>query len=119
MVLNTHLKEYVVGHLLPRVRMPAQYMGGERGAVCKDHREVRGTLCFAFPDTYVLGMSHHGLQVLYTLMNERPDWACERAFMPWTDMEAELHAASAPQSQGDRAACGRRHAAGCPRDRAS
>ena len=76
--------------------MPAQYIGGELGAVCKDHREVRGTLCFAFPDTYVLGMSHHGLQVLYTLMNERGDWACERAFMPWTDMEAELHAASVP-----------------------
>ena len=33
-------------------------------------------------------MSHHGLQVLYTLMNDRADWACERAFAPWPDMEA-------------------------------
>ena len=33
-------------------------------------------------------MSHHGLQVLYTLMNDRDDWACERAFTPWPDMEA-------------------------------
>ena len=27
-------------------------------------------------------MSHHGLQVLYTLMNADPQWACERAFTP-------------------------------------
>ena len=33
-------------------------------------------------------MSHHGLQVLYSLMNVRGDWACERAFTPWVDMEA-------------------------------
>ena len=32
-------------------------------------------------------MSHHGLQVLYALMNRRDDWACERAFAPWPDME--------------------------------
>ncbi len=27
-------------------------------------------------------MSHHGLQVLYTLMNLRDDWVCERSFTP-------------------------------------
>ena len=25
-------------------------------------------------------MSHHGFQVLYTIMNNDPQWACERAF---------------------------------------
>ncbi len=45
----------------------------------KDHRTVRGQLCLAFPDTYTIGMSHHGLQVLYSLMNARDDWVCERA----------------------------------------
>jgi radical SAM family uncharacterized protein len=35
-------------------------------------------------------MSHHGLQVLYTLMNNDPQWACERAFTPWVDFEALL-----------------------------
>src|SRR5438874_6500447 len=39
---------------------------------------------------YALGMSHHGLQVLYSIMNEDPQWACERAFTPWLDFEAEL-----------------------------
>src|SRR5436190_4561723 len=56
----------------------------------KDPRTVRGTLCLAFPDTYTLGMSHHGLQVLYSTMNRDPQWACERAFTPWVDMERLL-----------------------------
>src|SRR4051794_3955342 len=47
-------------------------------------------MCLAFPDAYTLGSSHHGLQVLYTLMNADPQWACERAFTPWLDFEAEL-----------------------------
>jgi len=74
--------------VLPRVKSPAQYIGGELNAVAKDHRKVRGKLCLAFPDAYTLGMSHHGLQVLYTILNNDPQWAC--AFCPWLDFEAEL-----------------------------
>jgi len=85
-----------IAAILPRVKQPAQYIGGELHAVAKDHRSVRGTLCLAFPDTYTIGMSHHGLQVLYSLMNARDDWACERAFTPWVDMEEELRTASLP-----------------------
>src|SRR5438552_13758274 len=88
-MINTSLKQ-AVHRLLPRVQMPAQYIGGELNSVVKDHRQVRGKLCLAFPDTYSLGTSHHGLQVLYTIMNDDPQWACERAFVPWTDFEAEL-----------------------------
>jgi radical SAM family uncharacterized protein len=88
-MLNTALKETVV-RLLPRVQTPAQYLGGELNSVVKDHRQVRGKLCLAFPDAYTLGMSHHGLQVLYTLMNNDPQWACERAFTPWIDFEQVL-----------------------------
>jgi radical SAM family uncharacterized protein len=88
-MLNKSLKEAVLP-LLPRVQTPAQYIGGELHAVVKDHRQVRGKLCLAFPDAYTLGMSHHGLQVLYTLMNNDPQWACERAFTPWVDFEALL-----------------------------
>lgn len=86
---NTGLKEAIL-RVVPRVQMPAQYIGGEINSVVKDHRQVRGKLCLAFPDTYSLGMSHHGLQVLYTIMNEDPQWACERAFTPWVDFEKEL-----------------------------
>jgi radical SAM family uncharacterized protein len=94
-MINTALKE-AIGRLLPRVRTPAQYIGGELHSVVKDHRQVRGKLCLAFPDTYTLGMSHHGLQVLYTIMNSDPQWACERAFTPWLDFEAELRRANLP-----------------------
>ena len=72
------------------MQTPAQYIGGEWNAVVKDHRAVRGTLCLAFPDAYSIGMSHHGLQVLYDVMNRRDDWACERAFTPLADMEQLL-----------------------------
>src|SRR5688572_21793946 len=88
-MLNTDLKDAVF-RVLPRVTTPAQYAGGELNAVPKDHRQVRGKLCLCFPDAYTIGMSHHGLQVLYTIMNNDPQWACERAFAPWVDFENEL-----------------------------
>src|SRR5204863_3196813 len=34
--------------------------------------------------------SHHGLQVLYTILNGDPQWACERVFTPWPDFEQLL-----------------------------
>ena len=90
-MLNRALKD-AVSRLLPRVQKPAQYIGGELNSVVKDHRRIRGKLCLSFADTYTLGMSHHGLQVLYSLLNADPQWACERAFTPWLDLERELMA---------------------------
>src|SRR5437762_2975982 len=87
--MSQSLKDAVLP-ILPRVQSPAQYTGGELNSVVKDHRSVRGKLCVAFPDAYTLGQSHHGLQVLYSIMNDDPQWACERAFTPWLDFEAEL-----------------------------
>ena len=86
-MINGDLKERIVRQVLPAVQTPAQYIGGELGAVRKDLGRVRGKLCLAFPDQYSIGMSHHGLQVLYALMNGRDDWACERVFAPMRDME--------------------------------
>jgi radical SAM family uncharacterized protein len=88
-MINHSLKTAVT-RLLSRVDTPARYIGGELNSVVKDHSQVRGKLVLAFPDTYTLGMSHHGLQVLYTIMNNDPRWACERAFTPWIDFEKEL-----------------------------
>src|SRR5262249_11193459 len=92
---NGLLKE-TVRRFLPGVQMPAQYIGGELHSVVKDHRQVRGKLCLAFPDLYTLGMSHHGLQVLYTIMNNDPQWACERVFAPWPDFEQLLRRQQLP-----------------------
>src|SRR5262245_55680388 len=88
-MLNRSLKEAILP-ILPRVQMPGQYIGGELHSVVKDHRQVRGKLCLTFPDTYPLGMSHHGLQILYSIMNDDPRWACERAFTPDRDFETLL-----------------------------
>ncbi|WP_020473221.1 TIGR03960 family B12-binding radical SAM protein [Zavarzinella formosa] len=94
-MLNVDLKEAVF-RLLPQVGTPAQYIGGELNSIVKDHRQVRGKLCLAFPDTYQLGMSHHGMQVLYSIMNSDPQWACERAFTPWVDWEPRLRSHKLP-----------------------
>ncbi|MCO6458971.1 MAG: TIGR03960 family B12-binding radical SAM protein [Pirellulaceae bacterium] len=95
-MINERLRQHLASHVLPRVQTPAQYLGGELNMVRKDHRQVRGKLCLAFPDTYTIGMSHHGLQLLYSLMNAREDWVCERAFTPWLDMEQLLRDAGLP-----------------------
>jgi radical SAM family uncharacterized protein len=94
-MLNAELKNFVVSRILPNIQTPAQYLGGELNSIVKDHRNVEGKICLAFPDTYSLGMSHHGLQVLYTLMNER-GWACERCFTPLPDFEAALKTHGVP-----------------------
>lgn len=95
-MINRSLRDYLERYILPHVQTPAQYIGGERNIIVKDHREVQGRLCLAFPDAYTIGMSHHGLQVLYSLMNRREDWAAERVFCPWPDMEGELRKHSKP-----------------------
>lgn len=90
--MNHHstMKQILERHVLAKVKMPGQYVGGERNIVVKDPSQVSGRVCLCFPDAYTIGMSHHGLQVLYSLMNARDDWAAERCFTPWPDMEQQL-----------------------------
>jgi radical SAM family uncharacterized protein len=95
-MVNEGLKSEIVDRILPQVQTPAQYIGGEWNAVVKDHRSLRGKVCLAFPDLYSIGMSHHGLQVLYDVVTRRADWACERAFAPMEDMERLLREAGLP-----------------------
>jgi len=39
-------------------------------------------ICLVFPNTYHVGMSNLGFQLLYRLLNSLPDCVCERAFLP-------------------------------------
>jgi radical SAM family uncharacterized protein/radical SAM-linked protein len=73
--------------LIALVSQPSRYLGGEVNAVTKDLSRVNLTVCLAFPDVYEVGMSHLGLQILYHLLNARPDIAAERAYAPGLDME--------------------------------
>jgi radical SAM family uncharacterized protein/radical SAM-linked protein len=82
--------------LLPRVEKPGRYVGLERNVTRKDLSHAEVTLALAFPDVYEIGMSHTGLKILYELVNRRPDFACERVYAPWTDLEAKMREAGLP-----------------------
>ena len=43
-----------------------------------------------YPGAYSLGMSSLGLQVIYSLLNQRGDTSCERAFLPEPQMVRQL-----------------------------
>lgn len=79
-----------VERLLPHVQKPARYTGGELNSVVKDANKVKLRYAFCFPDSYEIGMSHLGMKILYSLVNERDDAWCERVFAPWVDMEEEM-----------------------------
>jgi len=49
-----------------------------------------------YPDTYEIGLPNQGLQILYEILNERPDAAAERSYAPWVDMEASMRTAGVP-----------------------
>ncbi|WP_277300549.1 TIGR03960 family B12-binding radical SAM protein [Veillonella montpellierensis] len=81
---------------LQHVEKPARYTGGEWNSIVKDHRQVDVTMALAFPDVYEVAMSHLGIKILYSLINERTDACAERVFAPWHDMEAEMRNRSIP-----------------------
>ena len=94
--MNLSLKNRILDHVLPRVETPGQYVGGERNQIVKDPASVDLRVALAFPDTYAVGMSHLGLQILYNMLNRRDDVAAERVFAPWIDMEDELRRRALP-----------------------
>lgn len=73
--------------ILKRVEKPARYIGGEVNMVRKDPADVSVRIGFAFPDTYEIGMSYLGLQILYHILNKDEQVYCERVFAPAKDME--------------------------------
>lgn len=77
-----------VEKLLKKVQKPARYTGGELNSVVKNKEDVKLRYAFCFPDNYEIGMSHLGMKILYSVVNERQDAWCERVFAPWDDMEA-------------------------------
>jgi len=74
--------------ILPTVRKPGRYTGGELNQVVKDWQEIETRVALVFPDIYDLGMSNLGLAILYEIINQRGDALAERVYSPWTDMEA-------------------------------
>lgn len=80
------LKDKIEKFLLS-VQKPSRYIGGEVGSIVKNKDNTDVGFAFCFPDTYDIGMSHLGMKILYSLINSRENFRCERVFAPWTDFE--------------------------------
>ncbi|MDK9709330.1 MAG: TIGR03960 family B12-binding radical SAM protein [Desulforhopalus sp.] len=69
---------------------PGRYLGHEYNSVQKDWDSISVRFALVFPDLYEIGMSHHGLQILYHILNSREDFLAERCYCPDTDIERLL-----------------------------
>lgn len=82
--------------LLLKVEKPARYIGGEPYSIKKDIDGQFNRFAFCFPDTYEIGMSYLGLQILYHLLNKTEHTYCERVFAPARDMEKAMREENVP-----------------------
>ncbi len=73
--------------ILLKVEKPARYIGNEVNSVVKDKAAVAVRFAMCFPDVYEIGMSHLGIQILYSLFNSWEDVWCERVYSPWVDLD--------------------------------
>jgi radical SAM family uncharacterized protein len=92
------LAQRVSDELLPRVQAPAQYIGGEVNQLVRPGDWARAELrvVLGFPDTYTIGMSYLGMQILYWVANALPGVCAERVYAPWTDAEQLMRARRLP-----------------------
>ena len=49
-----------------------------------------------YPDAYEVGLPNQGIQILYEILNERPDALAERCYAVWPDLEALMREAGVP-----------------------
>lgn len=92
------LKTRVSQEILPFVTKPGQYIGQEINQLVgpDDWNQARVRVAVAFPDTYTIGMSHLGCQILYWLINHTDGCCAERVFCPWTDAEEVMRKKNIP-----------------------
>lgn len=82
--------------LLEKVEKPGRYVGGEFASEIPDPYKADLRVCFCFPDTYEIGMSNLGVKILAECFNKSGYVSCERSYMPWPDMAAQLKEHSLP-----------------------
>ena len=68
--------------LLAKVQKPARYIGCELGSLRPEHGAGKVAWLLTYPDTYEVGLPNQGLQILYEILNERPDAVAERTYAP-------------------------------------
>ena len=82
--------------VLGEVQKPARYIGCEDGMTVPDHHPGAVAWLLLYPDTYEIGLPNQGLQILYEILNERPDAVAERSYAPWTDLAEVLRREGLP-----------------------
>ncbi len=80
-------KLFLSHDILMSIDKPARYIGGEFNSVNKNKEDVDIRFCMCFPDVYEIGMSHLGIQILYSMFNSFEDTWCERVYSPWPDLD--------------------------------
>jgi radical SAM family uncharacterized protein len=65
------------------VEKPSQYVNSEWGVEKK--AKCKGRIALIYPDLYEIGFSNLGIHILYRLINDSPDWSCERSYLPRED----------------------------------
>ncbi len=90
------VKEDIDRRVLPFVRQPGRYIGGEVNQVKKDLGGCESRVALCFPDVYEIGMSYGGMAILYEILNGIDGVCCERVFAPWSDAEEILRKEGLP-----------------------
>jgi radical SAM superfamily enzyme YgiQ (UPF0313 family) len=70
------------------VQTVKKLLADEQGTIYKPHGD-RLQIALAFPNSYRVGMSNLGFQLVYRLFNAREDTVCERTFLPEPLEEAD------------------------------
>jgi len=81
------MENIIAEKILPNVLKPARYVGNELNSIHKDWDKTPLRVALAYPDTYEIGMSNLGIQILYHILNQQEGVLAERAFAPWPDLE--------------------------------
>jgi len=83
--------------LLPSVRKPIQYVGGELNSTVKDWHSCDVRWALMYPDAYEVGLPNQGVMILYEVLNEREGVLAERTYSVWPDLEALMRERGVPQ----------------------
>lgn len=80
----------ILEDILAQVHRPGRYIGQEWNVSRKSFDEAGIKFALCFPDLYEVGMSNLGIRIIYGLLNNIPDVACERFFACGRDLDALL-----------------------------
>ncbi len=83
--------------LLPLVRKPIQYVGGELNSVVSDWDAADVRWALMYPDAYEIGLPNQGIQILYEVLNGSDGVLAERTYSVWPDLEALMREHGIPQ----------------------